>query len=186
MSLQVSNSVILNNRKFDLIESTNKVALIKPDDFGMIPLYRSSRCMRGYVTIYEVNSESILILKELYVKTKMNDNLILINGIPPALSSKTDFQSKTTDYEYKNLNLATDYSGHILIGEGFISSLNTKFSHPAVYQEVFELEINEGIIRMVKNLSKKMAEYRLLFKEGDYRVGSEDLKMDREIKKWFV
>ncbi|CAM4137726.1 MULTISPECIES: hypothetical protein [Flavobacterium] len=185
MSSQVSNKVILNGREFELIKSTNE-DLIKPEDFGIIPLYISSRCMRGYVAIYEVNTNSRLILKDLYVNTSMNDPIKFINGIPPAISSKTDIESKTTYKEYKKLNLEVPYSGYILIGDGFLNDLNTKFRNSAIYKEVLELEISNGKIKKIKNLSCKMAEYRLLFEQGDFEQEYVTIKIDSEIEKWFL
>lgn len=184
MSYQIKNKLIFKNRSFHIVSFTNE-GLIKPQDFGITPRYQSSIRMRGYTTTYVINSQTKLILKDLYVNTDMNEGIKFINGIPPQPSSKTNISSKTTYREYKNLNLAVDYSGYILIGDNAIRELNTKFSNPATYEEVIELEFKNGVLTTAQDLSNRMSEYRLFFKDGDLEIDNQNIEIDAGLKKWF-
>ncbi|MCK8482304.1 hypothetical protein [Psychroserpens algicola] len=184
MSHQIKNKLLLNQKEFGILKTTQE-GLIEPPDFGIKAKYLASILMRGYSTSYKIDSDSNFILNNFEVNVNMNDDIKLINGIPPHISSKTNVESGTTYREYRNLNLFVNYSGDILIGNGIINDLNTRYRlYGAEYEEVFELNIKKGKVVSVKNLSEKTKRHKLKFKNGDWDIDTQSIEFDNEIVKW--
>ncbi|MDH7913218.1 hypothetical protein [Winogradskyella sp. SYSU M77433] len=184
MSNQIKNKLILNQKEFDILKATQE-GLIEPKDFGIKSKYRASILMRGYLTSYKIDSNSNFILNNFRVNVNMNDDMKIINGVSPHISSKTDLESRTTYREYRNLNLFVNYSGDILIGKGVISNLNIRYRlYGTEYEEVFELNIEKGKVVSIKNLSEKIKLHKLKFKNGDWDIDTQGTEFDNEIVKW--
>jgi hypothetical protein len=184
MSYQIKNKLTLHQNKFGILHTTNE-GLVKPQDFGMQPVYASSILMRGYSTHYSVDAASNLILKDLYVNVDMHDDLKLVDGKPPHIASKTNISTKTTFREYRNLNLLVEYSGFILVADEPISGLDTKYRlYGASYEEVFEVNVEKGKILSINDLSEKMQEHRTKYKDGDFQFDRKDVQYDEAIEKW--
>ncbi|WP_298903469.1 hypothetical protein [uncultured Psychroserpens sp.] len=174
----------MNQKEFDIIKTT-KEGLVKPQDFGIKPKYCSSILMRGYVTSYKIDSDLNLILNNFCVNVNMNDDIKFVNGIPPHISSKTDIKSGTTFREYRDPNLPVEYSGYILIGHKIIKLLDTKYRlYGADYEEVIELSVKKGKVISINNLSEKMLQHKMKFKDGDWELDIQNTTFDNEILKW--
>jgi len=184
MSYQIKNKLTLHQKKFGIIKTTND-GLIIPEDFGMKARYNSSILMRGYITYYIVDVNSNLLLQNFYINVNMNDDFKSINGKFHHISSKTDIKSGTTRREYRNLNFSVSYSGYILIGDQTLKGLDKKYRlHGAEYEEVFELQVEKGKVIAIKNLSKKMLQHRMKYKDGDWGIDLKNLQFDDDIQKW--
>lgn len=184
MSYQVKNTLILNQRTFDIIKATND-GLITPEGLEIKTKYYSSRLMRGYLSSYKLDVEFNLILNDFSVYVNMNDGIKFINGTPPHISSKTDLKSGTTFRKYRNINLKVTYSGNILIGNKIIKKSNTTFRiHGAEYEEVFELNLQNGKVISINNLSDKILQYRMNIKHRDSELDIQNTTLDNEIQKW--
>lgn len=184
MSYQIKNTLILHQKAFRILKTTND-GLITPEDFGIETKYRSSILMSGYLTSYKIDADSNLILKDFYVNVHMNDDLKFINGIPPHISSKTDIESKSTFREYRNLNLKVEYSGYILLGYSTIRKPSIKFKLcGSEYEEVYELQVTMGKVVSINNVSDKMMEYRTKVEQEEFTSDSKNIIVDKDMKKW--
>ena len=184
MSYQIKNKLILNQKEFVILKTTQE-GLIEPLDFGIEAKYLASILMSGYLTSYRIDSDKNFILDNFNVNVNMNDDIKLINGISPHISSKTDVKSGTTYRQYRNINLFVNYSGGILIGDEIINDLKVRYRlYGAEYEEVYELNIEKGKVVSVKNLSEKIKQHKLKFKNGDWDIDTQSTEFDDEIEKW--
>jgi hypothetical protein len=153
MTAQIPDSVIYDGEEFSLVGVKGK-GLYNPEDFGISPHFRSTACWRGYVMRYTFNKGQ-LILDRMLLNT---NNPLKINGIEPQILKDIG----SFDYCYENLNLKTDLTGTILLAKDFIQEMyvHMGFQRPMAYKTVIEIKIDHGNILSVKDLSKRMEEYR--------------------------
>ena len=184
MTAQTSNQVILNEEKFNLIGFTDE-GLIKPQDFGIIPIGISSFCWRGYVTTYKIDSHSNFLLHELCVSVNSENKIEKINDIPFKRSTLKS-KRKVFNQIYEELNLPVEYSGYILIGKEFIQELYVHMGfHPAwKFKVVVELEIELGKVITIRDFSEKIMKYRMYLKEKNMNKRHEEFETDHEKEEW--
>ena len=83
------------------------------EDFGLHPIMYNEACLRGYTAVFGFNDEKMLTLHKLLTNN---------NGMePPAIDGvlPEPFHSPAGDLKY-DLEHVIDYSGSILIANGFI------------------------------------------------------------------
>ncbi|MDI9309316.1 MAG: hypothetical protein QM535_03780 [Limnohabitans sp.] len=184
MSYNIKDKVIIKDESYTFIRCT-ETKLFTPQDFGIKPIYYGSMLMSGYCSVYKVNEDLDFVLDKLYVNASMNQDIKVINGCSPSNFSKTDFDSKTTFYEYKNLNLVAPLSGFVLVGNDYIDALKYRFYDESLYKITLELEVKNGKIAAIKDCSKLMEQYREKFNKGDLAKKLDKRTIDKEIRKWF-
>ena len=118
----------------------------------LTPVASCTACWRGYQAIFSV-ADSHLILDALSVSLfqppKGNERFVreegpIINGIAPSRPESDSFFNN----EYQGLNHHLEYSGGVLITDGFIRDLYVHMGfHPAwKYETVSELVFERGIL----------------------------------------
>jgi len=124
-------------------------------------------CWRGYQAVFAV-VQSRLVLDTLHVNLMCPDEGNerfqrevgpVINGvIPSGPRREVDFFNN----HYEGLNYHLEYSGGLLLADGFIQSLYTHMGfHPAwKYKTVIELIFEAGILKQEFDRSERMAEIR--------------------------
>src|SRR5436190_13461316 len=131
------------------------------------PAAASTACWRGYQAVFAV-VHSRLVLDTLHVnlyrkgegkQRHQREVGPVINGVTPLPAEKEfDFFNN----HYRGLNYHLEYSGGLLLADGFIRSLyvHMGFHPPWKYERVIELIFDGGILKQEFDLSEQMAEFR--------------------------
>ena len=193
MTAQYPDHFIFNNKKYDLAAYSAQEPF-NPAQIGFEPVAVSTACWRGYISEYSLNADENLILKHfsigLFEVTGEEWKSIRgkpINGILPTKPQEDylDFLNN----RYENVNLSLNYTGGILIADGFVEELYIHMGfHPAwKYQEVHELTFEEGKLMSAKDKSSDMAKLRksLVGKDSFPDMGAEHEKIMTWIERTF-
>lgn len=121
--------------------------------FGLELNHFCSACWRGYTAEFAV-VQGRLVLDELHVRLKRPGEGPAINELKPYLKNGCD--------HYEGLGYQLEYSGGLLLADGFIQSLYVHMGfHPAwKYETVIELIFDAGILKKEIDRSDRMAEIR--------------------------
>jgi len=183
MTAQVSDRFRYRGDDYDLTD------LSDGQDFdisflGLEPSMTSTACWDGYQAVFCV-SESRLTLDELSVnllqegneKNRIRRQGPTINGIAPLPSRRVDRRSIYYEEEFNNyyyeLNLHLDFTGGMLIGDGFVEEGwgYSGFASAWHYETVFELIFEQGVVKEELDRSVPMTELRErvldLWRKGD-------------------
>ena len=119
------------------------------EEFGLHPIMYNEACLRGYTAIFGFNDEKMLTLHKLLTNN---------NGMePPAIDGvkPVPFNSPAGDLKY-DLNHVMDYSGSILIANGFIDKYFVPFGFqlPHAFRKVYELTFRHGLFVRVEDKSE--------------------------------
>ena len=153
------------------------------------PSMASTACWRGYQAVFAV-VQSRLVLETLHVNLfrpgegqhpYQHEVGPTINGVAPS-SSRKEFDFFNNHYE--GLNYHLEYSGGLLLADGFIRSLYVHMGfHPAwKYKTVIELIFEGGVLRDEFDRSERMAEVRELVLRK--KAPSNEMPSDEEIKQF--
>ncbi len=172
MTAQIPDEFILNGESFSLVGLKGK-GLVEPEDLGISPYSSCTACWRGYVMKYNFTKNK-LILDELQVNV---DDPPKINGV------EAQQESSLFKYHYKNLKLQTNFTGSILLAKDFIQSMyvHMGFQRPMAFKTVVEIDIKNGEIISLKDLSKKMENLR---KKDLYKGAQPQSDSKRDIEEW--
>ena len=174
MTAQIPESIIYEGEEFSLVGVKGK-GLYIPEDFGIEPHFRSTACWRGYVMRYSFNNGQ-LILDRILINT---NNPLKINEIEPQNLKEIG----SFDYCYENINFKTDFTGTLLLAKDFIQEMyvHMGFQRPMAFRTVVEIQIENGNITEVRDLSRKMEEER----ERDiYKGAQPQSNSNEDIEKW--
>ncbi|MGK7904386.1 MAG: hypothetical protein AB4352_23850 [Hormoscilla sp.] len=146
--------------------------LFDPAIFELKPTGPSSACWRGYIAVFAI-SNSHLVLDTLYVHLLEDEKSFqrkqgpVIKGITPT-DAREEFHFNN---HYKGLNYHLEYSGGLLIADGFIRELyvHMGFHSPWKYKNVIELIFTNGILQNVFDRSEQMANIRQMIVESNDR-----------------
>ncbi len=153
MTAQINDSFLFQDQKFS-IAGVNGGSLFHPAAYGMQPLPRITSCWRGYVCTYQTQYNK-LFLDTLQIN--LGQDGPLINNTRPEFSTAGTF-----DNIYHDLHLHIDFTGGMLVANGFIQTLYVHMGfHPAwKYETVHELVFSQGTLLETKDVSRQMAELR--------------------------
>ncbi len=132
------------------------LGLPSPAKFGLEPFSSCTACWRGYMMRYDcVDNELILWGMDINV-----NDAIPINGVESI--EPTDYPGKFFMYSYETLGYKTRFTGKIMLAKDFIEEMyvHMGFQRAMSYRTVIEIEVKEGDIVSVKDLSEFMAEQR--------------------------
>jgi hypothetical protein len=173
MTAQMHDSFLLEDQKFSLV-GVNGGNLFHPAEYGMQPLPRVTSCWRGYISTYKIVSNK-LILDMLQIN--LDQEGPAINHIQPEFPAKNTF-----NHLYHGLNLHIDFTGGMLVANGFIQPLYVHMGfHPAwKYQTVLELIFTQGTLVETKDVSRKMAELRQKMTQQPLQPGTKTSRQKLE------
>jgi hypothetical protein len=150
------------------------------------PAMASTACWRGYQAVFGV-VQSRLVLDTLHVNLiwggegkqhHVREEGPVINGVTPSPPRKGfDFFNN----HYEGLDYHLEYSGGLLLADGFIQSLYVHMGfHPAwKYKTVIELTFEGGILKQEFDRSQKMADIReLVIRSQSQKASGEMPSMD--------
>jgi hypothetical protein len=144
--------------------------LFDPAVLHLEPVAACTACWRGYQVMYAV-LETHLVVADLHVNLMEDGEGYrrkpgpTINGVTPDGSrEKFDFFNN----HYVGVNYHLEYSGGLLLADGFIRDLYVHMGfHPAwKYERVLELLFENGVLVQEFDRSEAMAEVRRMFLES--------------------
>ncbi len=153
MTAQMHDSFLFQDQKFSLVGFASE-GLFHPSDYGMQPLPSVTSCWRGYLCTYKTFRNKLLLDT---LQVNLSQEGPSIQNIPPEFPARGTFNNV-----YHELDLLMDYSGGMLIADGFIRELYVHMGfHPAwKYETVFELAFSHGTLLETIDASQRMAELR--------------------------
>jgi hypothetical protein len=153
MTAQINDSFLFQDKKYSIV-GVNGESLFHPANYGLLPLPRITSCWRGYVCTYKTSGDKLLLDT---LQTNLDLEGPAINNILPVFSTKNTFNNI-----YQHLDLHIDFSGGMLVANGFIQVLYVHMGfHPAwKYETIFELVFSQGTLIETKDVSRQMAELR--------------------------
>lgn len=177
MTGQIPDIFRYEGEEYDLVGIDGE-SLYEPQDFGINPQMASTACWRGYQLIYDCKDKQ-LILDHMHVRT--NDKIV-VNGVSPKTSEKTDGMSFFNTI-YENLELKTKFTGTLLLAKDFISEMyvHMGFQSPEAFRTVIEIQVSDGDILEVKDLSDEMEGRR---KRGPMKPNRPDSLDDPDLGEW--
>lgn len=131
MTVQIKDTIFFNNKLYYIVSITDKNTFFDPTSLGYTLYPASSCCWRGYQVNYKIDPSKKLCIDELSLSTDPENVQPINNSKPIILSNITKHNSNLKmfrkkiqcrlagDILYENVNLPVDYTGYILIAEGF-------------------------------------------------------------------
>lgn len=177
MTGQISDQFKYEGEVYNLV-GLNGVGLYTPQDFGITTQVASTACWRGYQMFYDcVDGE--LILDCMHMRT--NDR-ISINGVEPSESGEGNVMAFFNAY-YDDLSLKTKFTGTILLGKDFIREMyvHMGFQSAESYRTVYEIQVTNGDIIKVIDLSARMEERR---SRGEEKLSSPLSHDGTDVEDW--
>ncbi len=185
MTAQASDIVAYNDGKFNLVAYSDGEPF-DPKSHGYRPVMASTACYRGYLCEYKIQS-GILLLDKLRISHQENDLPVSQKKQPPNLNGSAASVSKQSfigRWLFEDVNLALEYTGGLIVAQGFIRSLYVHMGfHPAwKYEKVHELVFESGKLKSESDLSGKMVEVREKIKSETIEKGKNPSR--NEIEAW--
>ncbi len=170
MTAQIPDVFRFNGEEYSLV-GMNGEGLFEPADFEMIPMMASTACYRGYVMTYDC-VERMMILDEMLIRT---EDVVPINGVEPEQFETS--KHKVFSHRYENLRLKTNFTGSLLLAKDFIDSLyvHMGFQKPTSFRTVIEVQIQDGDIISISDLSDRIEELRMWGRTSTMTHESEDV-----------
>lgn len=172
MTGQIPDEFLYMGEPYSLI-GIQGTGLYSPQDFGIYPRAATTACWRGFVMKYDCTGGR-LVLDTMHVNADQSPE---INGVMP---SPGEWGFK---HLYEGLGLKTKFTGSMLLGKDFIDSMyvHMGFQRPIAYRTVLEIQVQDGDIIAVNDLSSKMEELR----ERDPSRGAEpDSRNEDDVISW--
>ena len=182
MTAQIPDQFRYEGEEYSLV-GVDGTELYSAQDFGLEPKTASTACWRGHVMKYDcIDGE--LVLDGMDIRT---DDAQPVNGVEAKKTSSiidgVDHGYRMFSHTYENLRLKTKFTGSLMLGTDFIQSMyvHMGFQRAMCYRKVLEIDVQDGTITSVKDLSDMMEERRLNDRDKDARPPSHD---DKDVKKW--
>jgi hypothetical protein len=152
MTAQVNDSFRYRDTEYTLA-GISEGELFDISAFGLELDRFCSACYRGYVALFAV-TQNRLVLDALRVRLKNSGEVPVINGVKPFLEYGKP--------HYEGLDYRLEYSGGVLLANGFIDSLyvHMGFHSAWKFETVIELIFDAGILKKEIDRSNRMAEIR--------------------------
>ncbi|MGY5851972.1 MAG: hypothetical protein RTU92_00225 [Candidatus Thorarchaeota archaeon] len=188
MTAQIPDEYRYEGEAYSLVGMKGE-GLYTPQEFGMNPQAPSSACWRGYIMRYDC-IDGQLVLDGMTVYSEEGPT---INGVEPTASQEGFRTSHAVAYAvfggrplakvYENLKMKTKFTGSILLAKDFIREMyiHMGFQRPIAFKTVLELQIQDGDIINVSDLSEKMEEIRM---RGPGMGAQPDSEADEDVRKW--
>ncbi len=157
--------------------------LYTAQDLGLKPKVASTACWRGHVMTYDC-IDGMLVLDRMLIRT---DEAPPINGVnstkPIIIVDGVDYNLSMFSHMYEGLRLKTKFTGSLMLGIDFDDTMyvHMGFQRAIGYRKVLEIDVEDGSITSVKDISDRMEEQRRIDRDKGARPKSSD---DRDVKEW--
>ena len=176
------NDIFLYQGERYAVSGISEGELFDPKLLGLNPVAACTACWRGYVAEFSI-LDARLVLQNLSVNLynlddeeagRQSETGPEINGVLPL---HPDGEYELFNNRYENLNYHLEYSGGLLIADGFIQELYVHMGfHPAwKYERVIEFIFDNGSLIDEQDRSYQMSEIR-----QQYREWREDASTDED------
>jgi hypothetical protein len=160
MTAQIGDKFNFNGENYSIVAMSTPLRF-NPRKYGIIPNSVCTACWAGYWCVYNVTDEGIF-LNELYVNS-FDDSYPEIEGISPEkdIDGESDLLYMG-HHVYKNLNIKMNFSGKLLVGNGFISKyyIHMGFQRAWAYEVLTELVFDKGNLTEINDHSEMAASLR--------------------------
>ena len=171
MTAQINDRFRYHDTEYSIV-GISEGEIFNPAVFGLKPVMVSTACWRGFDLVFAI-SDSHLVLDELNVShMEVGDDYEsfygpILNGITPT-GPEDEIGLDAFNAHYKGLNHRIEYTGGLLLAEGFIDKLYVHMGfHPGwKYKNVTELVFENGELKREFDRSEKMAQIRNMISEG--------------------
>ncbi len=162
MTAQIQDPIFYEGEKWSFLSSTSEFR-IHPADYGMTPVAPCTACWDGYYGVYLIENDELFV-ERLYVclgrptdDDQDEPEYPLLFGVE---ASKTE-EAYGFDHCY-DLHEKIDFSGRILMGNHFIREyyIHAGYQRYWAYEEVYEMEFENGKLIAVKDYSKEAEKKR--------------------------
>jgi hypothetical protein len=183
MTAQVNDSFVFDNISYSVSAVESPKTFFNILSLGIKPVGPDTSCKRGYVAIFSINNEK-LVLNSLFTNNgfQIENEAPLINGKLPKISIPKDYNDTTWwEFTYEDINLIMNYTGSILITKDFIDDMyvHLGFQSPISYNIVIQLIFNDGNLISSKDLSDIAA----LMRKGKTKTAKKKMK-EKNIVQW--
>lgn len=167
MTAQVPDKYEYEGKEYSIIAMSDDIEF-SPEQYGLEPQYICTACWRGYAVKYAIEDEKLLV-KNLFVSDS-SSGFPNINGIEAESIGDIIFS-----HMYRNINLQTEYTGKIVMGNGFIRDyyIHMGFQRAWAYEKVIELIFEKGVLVNVIDHSEKVKAIR-----AEIEAGTREAKED--------
>lgn len=182
MTAQIPDEFRYEGEEYALV-GMNGEGLFTPQDFGLTPRMASTACWRGYVMKYDC-LDGQLVLDGMDVNS---DTAPPINGVDPIDGTREvgneQMRYRMFKFTYEKLGLKTKFTGSMLLAKDFIDSMyvHMGFQRPMAFRTVLELQVQDGDIISMSDLSEKMEELRLMSSEKGARPPTDH---ESDVREW--
>lgn len=186
MTAQIHDEFMLKGKDYSIV-GVNGRALFEPQQYGLEPVSLCSACWRGFYCKYTLVNERLL-LDTLYISTSDKVTSDLKTRLGPELfgikPSKPEERFSWFEYCYSGLNLPVNFTGGLLIANGFINEFYVHMGfHPAwKFKKVYEMLFQDGVNIELLDISQKIEVIRAKMREQPLEPG-DDAKL-RDLEKW--
>ncbi|HET9345203.1 MAG TPA: hypothetical protein VFO05_05820 [Candidatus Limnocylindrales bacterium] len=162
MTAQASDTIQWSGTRWSLVGGG---PLFNPGDHGLEPFMLHTGNWRGYLCRYAVH-DGRLVLDHLEIGFNGQQLDEARDGRGPILNGRVPVgqpdRPNGIAFTYPDLALPIDYTGQLLIADGFIQDLYVHMGyHPAwKYERVTELHFVDGVFERAEDLSERYAKMR--------------------------
>jgi hypothetical protein len=169
MTIQIPESVILDDRRCDLCGTRDGDFLFDPRDHGVTPIALTSECRRGYMSTYLVD-DGILYLHEIEIGLDPREPTGRDHQMLSELFGDPALAGDPTPGHYEHLGYPITFTGGMLIGRELISEFyGHMVAHQAIwYRDVMDLEFEGGRVVSRVDRSHELDEIRKKMARDDW------------------
>lgn len=176
MTGQIADCFRYQGRDISIVEIRNG-HLFTPSLFNLEPISTNTACWRGYLARFGL-LDSSLVLDTLHINLITKSHTLkkgpAINGVNPTYFTAKHMTNGNEWFnnKYEGLGYHLNYTGGLLLGEGFISEFYSHggFQSAWKYKSVLELIFVAGILRQEFDRSEEMADLRNLLNAEEAKV----------------
>ena len=145
-------------KKYSILAIENEFPF-SPQDYGFNPVMLHTGCYRGYYSLFAVK-ENELLLDKLFVNQE--EELPVWRGVEPVTG-------EDVKWTYAGLDLPIDYTGGIIVGDGFLHKYyqHMGYQYPHCYEEVLEFKFTGGELEDVIDKSDEAEAAREVLEEEE-------------------
>lgn len=171
MTGQIHDGFHYRGRDVSIVEIRNG-GWFRPSCLDMEPVAPNTACWRGYHAQFAL-FDSCLVLNALHInlmtKSHRGKRGRTINGVKPKYTNRN---SEWFNNQYEGIEYRLDYTGSLLLGEGFIRNLYSHggFQSKWKFERVFELVFMEGFLLQEWDRSQEMEQLRNLILDEKFQL----------------
>lgn len=188
MTAQIQDAFLYDGARYALA-GISEGELFDVTSLGLRPVMASTACWRGYQAVFGLEDRR-LVLDALHINLIARDEAKgaatraegpELRGVRPTpATERFDFFNN----HYEGLKLPIEYTGGVLLADGFIRSLYVHMGfHPAwKYERVVELVFDGGLLTAEHDRSAKMAEVRERVARSDREPATGEIPTRGEVE----